>query len=105
MSTQLIKTAKDHPYKSALSILTSIATIVLFVWAVEGHYVRAADFSQYQKRQEQFQLQQKEALKSFQRQQLDNQLFDLEFKVQNGTATPLDRAKIERLKRQLQELR
>jgi len=105
MSTQLIKTAKDNPIKSALSIMASIAAVVVFIWSIEGRYVSAADFSQYQKRQEQFQHQQQETINSFQRRQIDNELFELEFKVNNGEATPLDRAKIQRLKRQLIELR
>ena len=105
MSTQLIKTAKENPIKTALSTISSIAAVVMFIWAVNSHFVSAADFSKYQQRQEQFQQQQQESFKAFQRQQIDNELFELEFKVQQGNATPLDRAKIQRLKRQLNELR
>lgn len=95
-------------FKSSLAIIGTFLGVIAAMWAVEDRYVSAADFSSYQQRQEAFSIQQQSAqdrrYKDFRRQQIDDQLFELQFKLDNGTATPLDKAKIKRLQRQLNDL-
>lgn len=95
-------------FKSSLAVVGTFVGVLVAMWAVEDRYVSAADFSQYQQRQEAFSIQQQSSqdrrYKEFRRQQIDDQLFELQFKLDNGTATPLDKAKIKRLQRQLNDL-
>jgi len=110
MDTQIMKKISKTSalFKSSLAIIGTFIGVFVAMWAVEDRYVSAADFSQYQQRQEAFSIQQHTAqenrYRDFRKQQIDDQLFELEFKVNQGTATPLDKAKIERLRRQLQDL-
>lgn len=106
MSTQVMpKVVKQNPIKSALTMIASVAAVVVFFWTVEDRYVSAADFQNFQNQQQRFvdqiQKQQRDSLSSFRRQMLEDELFELELKVQQGTATNVEKAKINRIKRQL----
>jgi hypothetical protein len=110
MDTQIMKKLSKTStlFKSSLAIIGTFLGVIAAMWAIEDRYVSAADFSQYQQRQEAFILQSQSAAdkrqKNFRKQIIDDQLFELQFKVNQGTASPLDKAKIERLQRQLREL-
>ncbi len=104
MSTQMMKTVTNNPIKSAVATIISIASIVTFFWAVDSHYVSAADFSQYQRSQEKFQHQQQQGFKDYQRRELDNKIFELQFKVNEGSASNLEKAQLDRYKRQRRDL-
>ena len=94
--------------KTGLTTLASIAVVVTFFWAVEQHYVSAADFEQFQMRQQQqfdhFQTQQQRNITDFRRQMLEDDLFELDLKVEEGTANTIDRARKQRIERQLERL-
>lgn len=103
------KVVKQNPIKSALTMIGSVAAVVVFFWMVEDRYVSAADFQQFQQQQktfvDQIQRQQRDSLSLFRRQMLEDELFELELKIQQGTATNVERAKVNRIKRQLQLLK
>lgn len=86
---------------TAAAVLGSILTIFTGVIFVDDRYVHAADFSV------QIQQQQKEnteLLHDMRRQQLQDKLFELDFKEQTGEAKPIDRALKERYIRQLNQI-
>ena len=82
---------------TAIAILGSILTIFTGVAFIEDRYVHAADFEQYADSQQ-------KALKDFRIQSLEDKVFELDFKIQSGTATNLDRALKERYTNQLDRL-
>lgn len=108
MSTRTLEIMKNNPLKSALSILGSVAAVIIFFWAIEDRYVSAADFQQFQKQQQDFQQRQfkqyEKSLSGFRRQMLEDELFELQLKANSGTITDVERAKILRIQRQLQRL-
>lgn len=93
---------KKREIITAVAVLGSILTIFTGVIFVDDRYVHAADFSeqiQYQ------QTQNEQLIQSIREQQLHDQLFELEFKIQSGEAKPIDKALKERYLQQLQQLR
>lgn len=96
MLADLIKTKKGQ-FISAVSIIGSIATIYTAVIFIDERFVHAADFAAQVEKQEQ-------VLRDFRAQQLEDKVFELDFKIQSGVDTPLDRALKERYLQQLQRL-
>ena len=99
---------KFFSLKTAITTLASIAAVVVFFWGVEDRYVNAADLKAYEQRQQQrlevYQQQQQKTVTDFRRQMLEDELFELELKVEEGTAGRIDRAKKARIQRQLERL-
>lgn len=95
-------------FKTTLTTLASIATVVVFFWAVDDHYVSAADLEQYQEQQQRnlqrYQTEQKKVITDFRRQMLEDELFELDLRIDEGTASRIDRAKKARITRQLERL-
>lgn len=87
---------------TAIAVLGSILTIFTGVIFIDERYVHAADFSAQIQHQ---QNQNEKLIQSIRRQQLEDQIFELDFKEQTGTAQPLDRALKERYLRQLDQIR
>lgn len=83
--------------KTSLKIIASVAAITVLFWGMEDRYLSASDFHTYQQ-------QQINSLKSFRRQMLEDDLFDLEFKESKGTLSDLEKAKLKRIRRRLNEL-
>lgn len=108
MTTRTLEVMKQNPLKSTLTLIGSAAAVAVFFWSVEDRYVKAADFQQFQQRQEQFQQQfkqqQQQNVNNFRRQMLEDELFELQLKVNEDIATSIDKAKILRIQRQLQQL-
>ena len=98
MTTRTLQIMRQNPLKSALTMIGSVAAVVIFLWVVDDRYVNAADFKQFQHQQEQL-------FVDSRIQQIQDQLFVLDLKVENGSATEIDRAQRARLQRQLGELR
>lgn len=94
MSLSEIWETRKKEFLSAVGIIASVATIFTAITFIEDRYVLAADFTK------QIQSQHK-ILKDFRIQQLEDKIFELEFKEQSGMDTPLDRALKERYKQQL----
>lgn len=99
---------RNNPIKSAITTIASVAAVVVFFWAIEDRYVSAADFQKFQQWQvEQMERQTKKydnSITSFRRQLLEDELFELQLKAENGTITPVERAKLLRIQRQLRSL-
>lgn len=88
---------KKKEIVTAISILGAIATLYTAIIFVDDRYVQAADFAiQIQ--------QQQKILEDYRVQNLQDKIFELEFKEQSGVDTPLDRALKERYLQQLQTL-
>lgn len=85
-----METLRKHIISIA-SVIVAMTTIITSVYAFDGRYLKVSDFNQYQVQSEV--------------RRLEDEIFVLEFKVQNGTATALDRAMLERLKSRLESLR
>lgn len=97
MTTRTLEVMKQNPVKSAVTMIGSIAAVVIFFWTVEDRYVSAADFQQYQR-------QQQHLFTDFRRQQLEDELFELQLKAEKNIITDVERAKLFRIQRQLQKL-
>lgn len=89
--------SKKKEVVMAIAVLASILTIFTGIAFVEDRYVHAADFSAYAENQQ-------KALKDFRVQNLEDKIFELDFKEQSGQATALDRALKERFKNQLDSI-
>ena len=88
---------KKRQLITAVGVIGSVATIYTTVIFVDDSFVHAADFAAQIKKQE-------KSFKEYRAQQLDDKIFELEFKAQSGLDTPLDRALKERYKEQLRRL-
>lgn len=97
MTTRTLEIMKQNPLKSALTMIGSVAAVVIFLWSVDDRYVNAADFKQYRQQQQQL-------FTNFRRQQLEDELFELQLKAKKGIITDVERAKLFRIQRQLERL-
>ena len=88
---------KKKTLVTAVGVIGSVATIYTTVVFVDDRFVHAADFAVQME-------QQQKVLKDYRVQQLEDKIFELEFKEQSGVDTPLDRALKERYKQQLNRL-
>lgn len=98
MTTRTFEVMKQNPIKAALTMIGSVAAVAVFFWAVEDRYVSAADFRQFQQQQQQ-------SITELRRQMLEDKLFELQLKANEGTATNIDKAQILRIQRQLSQIR
>jgi hypothetical protein len=85
---------ENNRSKRILTILSIVLTTFMIIGAVyagavkiDDRYMKVADYYQNEMRK------------------LENQIFELELKVNMGTASPTDKAILERLKRQLESMR
>ena len=79
------------------TVIASVTTIYGGIVFIDDRYVQAADFAiQVQEQQK--------LITDFRVQQLENDIFQLEFKEQSGNSSALDRALKQRYKQQLDRL-
>jgi len=90
--------SKKKELITAVAALGSVITIFTGVTFIEDRYVHASDFKEYAEQQQQ-------SIKEFRIQDLEDKIFELEFKQQSGTATALDNALKERYRQQLNRLK
>lgn len=97
---------KDKPIAS-IATLTTLVAIFSGVFLFEDRYVHAAQFNKYMEQQqktlETLQTQQQKGLDTLYRQITEDELFALELKRSGGKASAIDEARIEHLKRRLQQ--
>jgi hypothetical protein len=93
---------KDNPVKTLLSVASAITVIIGTAFTIDGRYVRAADFADARAVQnaqlKQMQFENRLMIDDLRKKQLEDKLFELEFKDHK---TQLDAALIERYKREL----
>jgi hypothetical protein len=95
-------------WKNILGALVAVTSLVIYIWMMEDRYLKASDFLQYQQ-QQQLNYQSirddtRKSLNNFRKQMLEDQLFELQLKKEEGTATNIEKARIKRIKRQLEKL-
>lgn len=92
---------------AASAIVAGVALFTAFT-TIDDRYAHADEFSQrltnVEKSQQTVQIQIQSAVNQMREKQLEDYVFTYEFKVQTRQASPLDRALLERYKRELQTL-
>jgi len=86
----LLKLLKDN-LTTIAAIIFALSTIIGSAYAVDGRYLKVSTYKQYET--------QKEV------RTLEDQLFALDFKIANGTATDFEKAMRNRIKARLDALR
>lgn len=89
---------KQNPLKTSLAVISFIGTISAGVLFIDERYAKAADVGEI--RQEI-----STSINKLRIKQLEDELFIIDFKIQEGTATSVDKAMKERKQRELEELR
>ena len=85
---------KENPLKAAAGVLTIVGILITSVWAAESRYNQMPQIGTLQHEM------------MFDRQQrLEDQVFVLEMKKANHTASDVDRALLERYKARLQKMK
>lgn len=91
--------------KFAASVIVAGVGLFSAFTTIDDRYAHATEttqrFTTVEKTQTQVQQQIDVAVKRIRRQQLEDYIFTYDFKVQNKSATPLDKALLERYKREL----
>lgn len=82
----------------AIGVCASVVTLFTGIVFVDDRYVHASDFSQQVQEQSRI-------LKEYRVQNLQDKIFELEFKEQAEIATPLDKALKERYLQQLRQIK
>lgn len=91
--------------KTLGAVLSLLATIGGAIWALDDRYVDTSELTHLKEEQS---VQVEAVVKGGRRlfiMQYEDQLDDLQFKVQQGTATDFEKAKIERIKRRIESIR
>lgn len=94
---------KEHPIKSGLAILISLITIVSFMFRVDARYAKAGSIDDVNDTiidvQEQIDEQKTDIVNELLTEQyqmqienIEDDVFEIDTKIQNNTATPTDRA-------------
>lgn len=86
-----LSTIYSKNIKAVYSALAGLVFIVGTAYAVDERYMKKGDFQQ--------QFQQQQVMN------LEDKVFELEYKKQSDTATPLDRTMLERYKSRLKDAR
>lgn len=101
-------TKKMNLLKLAGSILVSVVGIFVAVNTVDDRYAHATDVNKQFQQEDQKQIEIQKQVRSvgieMRRKQLDDYIFTYEYKVQTKQATPLDKALLDRYKREMQTL-
>ena len=96
---------KNNPVKIGVSTISALAVIITTAFAIDGRYVHADDFNKEQLNQttqlKQLRVEQRLMIDGLRKKQIEDNLFALEFKEQK---TQLDKALIERYKRELDSI-
>ncbi len=107
----VLKQAKENPLITSISVLGSLGVIVGAVYFVEDRYAHASEVQrQYEEVRESLQNAQKEQLSrkeflEYQEKQLEDQIFELDLKINRGEANDYDMAVKKRYEDRLQQLR
>jgi hypothetical protein len=106
MITESIK--KMNLLKLTGSMLVSVVGVFVAVNTVDDRYAHATDVSKQFQQEDQKQIEIQKQVRSvgieMRRKQLDDYIFTYEYKVQTKQATPLDKALLDRYKREMQTL-
>lgn len=86
----LLQLLKDN-LTTIAAIIIALTTIIGSAYAVDTRYLKVTTYKQYETNKEV--------------RRLEDQLFALDFKIANGTATDFEKAMKERLKSQLESIR
>ena len=93
----------------AAAAFTLLSSIIASVYVVENRFAKASDLINTDAKIDQLKTELKAESKKnatdLRRAMIEDQLFELDMRVEEGVATSVDRARIKRYKRQLQELR
>jgi hypothetical protein len=93
---------KDNPIKVGVSAVTAVVMVISTAFTVDSRYVHAEDFKQQSMQHtiqmKQYRVEQRLMIDDLRKKQLEDKLFELEFKDKK---TQLDIALIERYKREL----
>ena len=100
---------KKSIIKTASNLIIAVGAILAVFWGINEHYAKAADFERYQQQQnqrfDQYQREQKQALVELRKRALEDELFDLNWRIEKGSGGAFERAKRARILRELDDLR
>jgi hypothetical protein len=109
MFEKLTSFAKENRLKTSAGAVASVVAIITGLWSIDGHYAKAEDLQKVEKKleigQQAMQLELNIQLNKQTQRALQMQIEDIEAKEDAKKSDAVDKARKQRLERQLKELR